>query len=70
MPPRRSARQAELVLARAPQPPFAPLPHDLAALIFRLIPADTRLRCREVASGWRDALEDHRLWAELDLSRV
>ena len=24
--------------------------------------------CREVARGWRDALEDHRLWAELDLS--
>ena len=58
---------AELALDSAPKPPFAPLPHDLVALIFRLLPVDTRLRCREVARGWRDALEDHRLWAELDL---
>ena len=63
MPPRRVA---ELV----PQPPFAPLPCELAALIFKLLPVDTRLRCREVSRGWRDALEDFRLWEELDLSHA
>ena len=68
MPPRLSARRAELALAHVPLPPFAPLPRELAALIFQLIPVETRLRCREVARGWRDALEDHRLWEELDLS--
>ena len=70
----QSSGEAEHTLARVgaghPLPPFAPLPFDLAALVFLLLPVDTRLRCREVARGWRDALEDHRLWEELDLSRA
>ena len=61
---------AELALDSSPQPPFAPLPHELAALIFKLLPVDTRLRCREVSRGWRDALEDHTLWNALDVSRA
>jgi len=52
------------------QSPFALLPCDLAALIFKFVPVHSRLRCREVARSWRDALEDHQLWAELDLSRM
>ena len=68
VPPGLCEQVAELALDSAPKPPFAPLPFELAALIFRLLSVDMRLRCREVSRGWRDALEDHRLWEELDLS--
>ena len=45
-----------------------PLPPLAVEHIFRLLPADTRLRCREVSRAWRAFLEDRRLWAELNLN--
>ncbi len=67
MPPRRSAR---VVSAPARVPSVLPLlPHALASSIVVRVPVDTRLRCREVSPGWRDALSaDKDLWTELDLS--
>ena len=41
-------------------PPLLP---ELVELIFLEVPVDSRLRCREVALRWRDALSDTRLWA-------
>ena len=49
---------------------FAALPPQLVSRIFELVPADSRLRCREVHPSWRDALADPALWARQDLSRA
>ena len=46
------------------------LPVELLVEVFRLLPLDTRLRCREVSKAFRDALEDRTLWASLSLSGV
>jgi hypothetical protein len=48
---------------------FASLPEALALSIFTLVPAETRLRCREVCKPWRDgALKDgSAAWAHLVL---
>jgi hypothetical protein len=51
-----------------PRNPFAALPLEVTAAIFALLPPDTRLLCRGVCRGWRDALSEARLWASLDLS--
>ena len=40
------------------------LPTPLALRIWGAVPCDARLRCREVARGWHDALAEPRLWAE------
>ena len=71
MPPRESAnlvadadeapRDALTVLPLA-------LPLALARRIWGAQPCDLRLRCREVARGWRDALAEPCLWTELDLT--
>jgi hypothetical protein len=46
---------------------LAPLPHAVVVFIFSLVPADTRLRCREVCRGWRATLDDCGAWLQLDL---
>jgi hypothetical protein len=46
---------------------LAPLPHAVTVHIFSLVPADTRLRCREVCRGWRATLDDCGAWLQLDL---
>jgi hypothetical protein len=48
--------------------PFAALPPPLALQIFEALPADTRLRCVEVCTDWRDKLAERSLWTRLDLS--
>jgi hypothetical protein len=50
--------------------PFAALPQPLAHKIFAALQADTRLRCVEVCTGWRDALSERSLWTRLDLSET
>jgi len=47
---------------------LAPLPADLVRLVFLLLPADVRLRSREVCRGWRAFLSDNFLWRVCDLS--
>ena len=42
--------------------------HALAARIWAALPADVRMRCREVCPAWRDTLAEPRLWTELDLT--
>ena len=71
MPPRDSAN---LVAVADEEPrdaltvlPLA-LPLPLSQRIWVSLPCDVRLRCREVARGWRDALAEPRLWTELDLT--
>jgi hypothetical protein len=44
------------------------LPRELTRIIFGLLPADARLRCREVCKPWWAFLEERRLWWFLDLS--
>ena len=71
MPPRCSAHpgataDAEPCDALAVLP--LALPHALAQRIWRSLPCDVRLRCREVCPTWRDALAEPRLWTELDLT--
>jgi hypothetical protein len=46
------------------------LPNGVLALIFRLLPVDERLRCREVCTSWRVLLSDPDLWRVCDLSRA
>ena len=63
MPPRRSARLVDLA-----NPHFQlPFPPDIVALLFSLLPLDTRLRAREVCRGWRCFLEDASWWECVDL---
>ena len=47
---------------------LGPLPPALCRSVFKLVPVDTRLRCREVARAWRDHVSDRSLWTRLDLS--
>jgi len=47
---------------------LAPLPTHLVRLVFLLLPADARLRCREVCRGWCAFLADASLWRVCDLS--
>ena len=64
MPPRRSARLAELA-----NPHFQlPFPPNVVTLLFSLLPLDARLRARGVCRGWRFFLEDVRFWTHVDLS--
>ena len=66
MPPRRSARLVELA-----NPHFQlPFPPNVVALLFSLLPLDTRLRAREVCRGWRFFLEDVSFWQSLDFSKA
>lgn len=44
------------------------LPTALLVEILALVPVKTRLRCREVARAWRDALAERRAWASIDFS--
>ena len=71
MPPRCSAHPGATVDAELRDAltvlPLA-LPHALAQRIWRSLPCDARLRCREVCPAWRDALAEPRLWTELDLT--
>jgi len=46
------------------------LPPALLVGILAFVPVDTRLRCREVARAWRDALANRRAWARIDLSEA
>ena len=48
---------------------FSVLPRELTRLIFGWLPADARLRCREVCKPWWAFLEERRLWWSLDLSQ-
>jgi len=61
----RAAVVREELLASAA---FTVLPRHLSRLIFSWLPADARLRSREVCRSWRALLEDRRLWWLLDLS--
>ena len=44
------------------------LPLLLALRIWGSLPADVRMRCREVCPAWRDALAEPRVWATVDLT--
>ena len=46
------------------------LPRALMLRIWGSLPADVRMRCREVCPAWRGALNEPRLWTELDLTRA
>jgi hypothetical protein len=50
--------------------PFAALPLALALQIFAAVPVDTRLRCSEVCTGWRDMVAERSLWTRLYLSET
>jgi len=63
---RRAQRECEIEPLK--QLVLAPLPTDLVRLIFLLVPADARLRCREVSRGWCAFLADASLWRVCDLS--
>lgn len=72
-----SSHKAELQVSpadAAPSEPAAdavfcfPLPSDVVASIFLLLPVPDRLRCREVSPAWRAFLAQPRLWRVLDLS--
>jgi len=66
MPPRRSARVAEL---RDPSHnALPPLPLELVWLVFALVPVDQRLLLNAVCRSWRAALREASLWRELDFS--
>ena len=58
--------------ASRPPPPKAlsltSLPRAVQHHVWMRLPVDARLRCREVCTAWRDALDDVTLWQELDLS--
>ena len=56
-------RDALLVLPLA-------LPNALVHSIWASLPVEVRLRCREVCYAWRDALNELRLWTQLDLTGV
>jgi hypothetical protein len=45
-----------------------PFPPNVIALLFSLLPLDTRLRAREVCRGWRLFLQDASFWTHVDLS--
>ena len=63
MPPRRSARLAELA-----NPHYQlPFPPNVVDLLFSLLPDDALLRAREVCRGWRFFLEDASWWECVDL---
>lgn len=48
---------------------LAPLDQACALRIFRKVPVEARLLCREVCRSWRDFLDEHNeAWAELDFS--
>jgi hypothetical protein len=66
MPPRRSARVAAVAEQRTCAFPQLPLAVELR--IFSLVPADSRLRCAEVARGWRATVAQPALWSRVDLS--
>jgi hypothetical protein len=66
MPPRRSARVAEATERRACA--FPQLPQPVEQKIFSLVPVDSRLRCAEVARGWRATVSQPALWRRVDLS--
>ena len=66
MPPRRSARVAAVAAQRTCAFPALPLAVELR--IFSLVPADQRLRCAEVARGWRATVAQPALWSRVDLS--
>ena len=44
------------------------LPPALQHEVFRRLPVDMRMRCREVSPGWRAALNDASLWTRLNLA--
>jgi len=49
--------------------PVEALPEALCCLILQLLPADARLRCKEVSRGWRALLgRNATLWRVADLS--
>jgi len=47
---------------------LSPLLPELVRLVFALLPADSRLRCRQVCRAWRAFLAERRLWQVCDLS--
>jgi len=46
---------------------LSPLPRNAVEQIFKALPVDTRLRCREVSRSWRAALADWSYWSTVDL---
>lgn len=62
-PPKRVVQAAD-----PSQLSLADLPPPLLRALLALVPADMRLRCREVCPGWRDALAEKALWAHIDIS--
>lgn len=45
-----------------------PLPREILLTVFRLLPADNRLRCTGVCPSWRAFLTERSLWNRLNLS--
>jgi hypothetical protein len=50
-------------------PEFSSLPHAVAQLVFKKIPADSRARAALVCRTWRDAIAEPAVWTQIDLSR-
>ena len=69
MPPRPAAGVASEPRDALALLPLA-LPLPLALRIWRSLPCDVRLRCREVCRAWRNALAEPCLWTELDLTET
>jgi len=63
-----SSSRSSSPVAPLPQPAITDLPDQLIALVFALLPVDTRLRCLEVCSGWHAVLSEPHLWRVCDLS--
>ena len=68
MPPRRSARVAE-VAERSSAAAALPLPASAAHAVFRLLSACDRGRCACVSRAWRAAMCDASLWTRLELEK-
>ena len=69
VPTRPPPAQLRAVLAGdSPAPSFAAAPTDVLLAVFRLLPTDDRMRCREVCGGWLDLLCDTALWSALDVA--
>ena len=68
-----STRLASVSLSEAGEdapPSFHSLPRPLKAIIFLLLPMDTRLRCTEVCHAWRALLADTYFWERLNFCDV
>ena len=62
-------REAASSAARL-SPEFSSLPHAVAQLVFKKIPADSRARAALVCRTWRDAIAEPAVWTQISLARA